>query len=56
MPEPLGEPIKKVLINIYEADVEEMKALYGWGWTGQVRDLVREHLKEKRRQRDEYYR
>jgi len=55
MPEPLEEPIKKVLINIFEADITEMKALYGWGWTGMVRDLVRQHLDERRRERNEYF-
>lgn len=52
MPEPLDEPIRKISLNIYEADYQEMKRLYGWGWTEIVRDWIREHLRQ--RNRDEY--
>lgn len=52
--EPLDEPIRKVLVNVYDADYEEMRAIHGWGWTGIVRDLIRQYLKERREARDEY--
>ena len=38
------EPLKKVTLNLYDADVTELAQRYGWGWSEQVRRLVRRYL------------
>ena len=37
-------PLRKVTLNLYEADATAMYDLYGYGWTEMVRNLVRQHL------------
>ena len=47
MPTPhLPEPGKKVTLLLFEKDVEEAKRRWGPGWTGQIRDLLHQHLKQ----------
>lgn len=31
-------------INLYTADVEWLRARYGFGWTERVREIVRAHI------------
>lgn len=50
--EPLDEPIRKVLVNVYEEDYQEMKRKYGWGWTGIVRDMIRDFLRRRDRENE----
>lgn len=50
MPNPgLDEQIKKVTLNLYESDVFALIERYGVGWTGKVRELVREHINATKR-------
>lgn len=44
MPKLPDEPLHKTNINLYAADVEDMKRLYGYGWSEVVRKLVRYHI------------
>lgn len=46
----LDEPIRKVTLNLYTEDIEILMEVYGRGWTGKIRDLVREHIEENRAQ------
>lgn len=36
-------PLRKVTLNLYEADCVALEAGYGHGWTTVVRDWVHEH-------------
>jgi hypothetical protein len=45
----LDYPIRKTSINLYEQDCLAMERLYGRGWTETIREMVHEHIKEKRR-------
>lgn len=44
---PLDKPIHRTNINLFAEDVEEMKKMYGVGWTTRVRDMVHAHVKMK---------
>lgn len=47
MPNPgLEKPIKKITLNLWEADVLTMKAHYGQGYSTVIRDLVEDHARE----------
>lgn len=48
MPILLDEPIYKATVALFYHDAVEMERIYGRGWTGIVRDLVRAHLKERK--------
>lgn len=50
MPPHKGEPLRKVTLNLYDSDVEDLGVLHGHGWSEIVRNLVREHVKKHRRQ------
>ena len=45
---PLDEPGRKISVDIYLADYEELKRIYGYGWSGQVRMIIRDHLRIRR--------
>ena len=47
MPKIAGEKLRKVTLNLYDTDVEDLGALYGYGWSEVVRDLVRKHVIER---------
>lgn len=40
------EPLRKITLNLYERDVEDMEALLGWGWSEVVRQWVHRHVTE----------
>lgn len=42
--------LRKVTLNLYDADVAEMERLFGWGWSAELRQLLHNYL-EKRRER-----
>lgn len=44
MPTPPGEPLRKVTLNLYDADVTAMATFYGHGWSEQIRNLVHQHI------------
>lgn len=48
MPKHADEPLKKVTLNLYVADVETMERLHGWGWSEIVRQLIRRYLQDRR--------
>lgn len=43
MPAKADEPLQKITLNLYEADVLALETYYGRGWSEQVRSLVRDH-------------
>lgn len=51
MPAPSDKPLRKVLLNLYADDAEELERIYGRGWTSEVREIVAKHVKEKRYER-----
>lgn len=47
--EPLEEPVRKISLNVFEADYEALRRMYGTGKIGEViRELMRKHIKEQR--------
>lgn len=44
MPVQPGDPLAKITINIYEADLELLRQRHGYGWSAVVRDLIHDHL------------
>jgi len=48
MPIQLDEPSYKTQLYLYYKDVVEMERIYGRGWTGIIRELVRQHLRERK--------
>jgi hypothetical protein len=49
LPAPSAYPLRRLNINLYDADCREMERLYGRGWSEKVRALVREHVKARRK-------
>jgi len=45
MPAKKDDPLRKVTLNLYDSDCDEMKAYYGHGWTEHVRTLVHDHIR-----------
>lgn len=44
---PSSEPLRRVTLNLYEADCQALEAEHGHGWTGEVREQVRKHVRRK---------
>lgn len=42
------EPLRKVTLNLFARDVDDMKLIHGHGYTEVIRRIVRKHLKEWR--------
>lgn len=47
MPVVPDDPLHRIAVNLYRADVEAMRKLYGQGWSAKVRELVRTHLSNR---------
>ena len=45
MPVRSDDPLRRVTLNLYEADCKLMEEAYGHGWTTVIRDLVAKHVK-----------
>lgn len=45
---PSDEPLRKITLNVYDADVDELQAIYGSGYTGVIRDIIRTHIRRIR--------
>ncbi len=45
MPKLPDEPLHKTNINLYASDVEDMKRMYGYGWSEVVRNILRKHVR-----------
>lgn len=43
MPAESDEPLRKVTLNLFAADVEWFERQFGHGWTGKIREVVRAH-------------
>jgi hypothetical protein len=39
------DPLRRITLNLYEADCVVMEETYGYGWTTRVRDLVHQAAK-----------
>lgn len=48
MPPASDKPLRKVLMNFYRDDVEELERIFGNGWTSEVREIVSRHLRGRR--------
>jgi len=48
MPRVADEPLTKCTLNIYSTDIAEMKKVFGYGWSEQVRRYVREGMRRRR--------
>lgn len=52
MPPRATEQLRKVTLNLFEADCADMERIHGHGWSEVVRALVRGHLLRRKRIRD----
>jgi len=43
MPKQPEAPLRKVTLNLFEADCAALEKHYGWGWSETVRTLVQGH-------------
>lgn len=48
MPPKSEAPLRKVTLNLFDADCAAMESRYGRGWTERVRELVQWHIREYR--------
>ena len=37
------DPLRRVTLNLYEADCKKMALIHGQGWTTAIREMVRVH-------------
>jgi hypothetical protein len=44
MPVRSDDPLRRVTLNLYEADCEMMERIHGHGWATAVRDLLKDHV------------
>lgn len=44
MPVRSDDPLRKVTINLYDADVLALESFYGHGWSEQVRQVIHQHI------------
>ncbi len=45
MPPRSPEPLRRITLNLFEADCVSMERRYGRGWSEQVREMVRKHIR-----------
>lgn len=48
MPAPSDEPLIKITLNLYDADVTWFKHKHGAGYSGEIREVIRKHVREQR--------
>ena len=52
MPQPPAEePLTKVTLNLFTADLDYIKRTYGQGWSTLLRELIREAVNARRNSR-----
>lgn len=56
MPSPSIKPLEKITLNLFADDCDEMRRLYSRGWTEKVRQLVEQHIKDRRLLKKEFSR
>lgn len=44
MPTPADSPLRKVTLNLYEDDCNELRKAYGHGWSTELRSIVNIHV------------
>lgn len=49
-PAPSDIPLRRVTLNLYNLDCQQMAEIYGRGWTEVVRNLVRKHVQDHRKE------
>ncbi|MDE2105569.1 MAG: hypothetical protein KGL39_50550 [Patescibacteria group bacterium] len=54
MPSPSIKPLEKITLNLFADDCDEMRRLYSRGWTEKVRQLVEQHIKDRRQLKKEF--
>lgn len=47
MPVRADAPLRRITLNLYEADAVAMENYYGHGWSIEVRRLVYEHINQR---------
>jgi hypothetical protein len=47
MPIRSDDPLRKVTLNLYEADVEWLISAYGHGWTERIRQHIHDEVTER---------
>lgn len=47
MPNKSEEPLVKVTLNLFQSDLEFLKARHGWGYSTIVRDLIHRDVLQK---------
>jgi hypothetical protein len=52
MPRLPEQDLQKVTINLYRSDVASLQSHYGWGWSEQVRNLVRDFVRRRQQASD----
>lgn len=45
MPPRSPEPLRRITLNLFEADCVSMERRYGHGWTERVREMVQKHVR-----------
>jgi len=53
MPKLAGEPLTKVTMNLFASDVDWLGANLGWGWSEQIRGVVRRYIREVKAKNEE---
>ena len=46
MPARSDDPLRRVTLNLYEADCKRMEAIHGQGWTTIIRQIVHNFITE----------
>jgi hypothetical protein len=46
MPARSDDPLRRVTLNLYEADCVILERIYGYGWTTYIRDLVKQTVNQ----------
>lgn len=54
MPARSDEPLRKVTLNLYEADCQWLEREYGHGWTERVRQHIHSEVEKRRRASSAY--
>lgn len=47
MPKIAGEPLRKVTLNLFEADVDQLQRMCGQGYTEVIRDVVHRYTAQR---------
>ena len=56
MPVRSDEPLRKVTLNLYEADCQWLEKTYGHGWTERVRQHIHSEVESRRRYKTDFFR